>query len=125
MGKKSKAGRPVSQRQLRVGEEIRHILSDVFLRSSFYLKEYKTVSITVSEVQVSPDLRQATVFISMLAAKESMIDEIVKLLNVSEVHQLNALLGKVMHLKFTPRLLFKADKSFEQADKIEQLLKQQ
>ena len=61
---------PPSQRQLKVGEELRHALSDIFIREDFYTAEGKTLKVTVSEVRISPDLKNATVFVMPLGGKD-------------------------------------------------------
>ncbi len=111
-----------SQRQLRVGEEIRHALSSIFLQESFYEPELAGISITVSEVRVSPDLRNATVFVSPLGgnAPTGFLD---CLNNVSP--QIRFYLGKKIQMRFLPQLYFKLDNSYEYAKKINELLDSQ
>ena len=74
----SKLGRPVSQRQLRVGEMIKQALSMIFLREEAKISEIDTKSITVTEVRMSPDLKNAKVFVIPLGGKdtEKVIDKL-------------------------------------------------
>ena len=121
-GKKNIAGKPPSQRQLRVGEVLRHRLSEVLHRGDFEAKILKRAVISVTEVRISPDLRHATAYIMPLGGDN--LDKIVDLLNL-EVPRLkkHALTG--MRLKFTPDIKFAADASFDQAVKMDALLASQ
>ena len=67
----SKLGKPVSQRQLRVGELIKQALSMIFLREEAKISDLDTKSITVTEVRMSPDLKNAKVFVIPLGGKDS------------------------------------------------------
>lgn len=108
-----------TQRQLRVGEEIRHILSDVLARG--YLPEADlSLSVTVSEARVSPDLRHAKVFVMPMAGKA--LGEVVEILN-DRASVLRGALGKRLVSKYIPRLVFVADTSYLEAHRIETLLK--
>lgn len=118
--KKTKSLEP-SQRQLRVGEEIRHILADIFMRGDFHAEELRGVSITVTEVDVAPDMRNATAYISPLGGAVD-VDLAVEVLN-AHAQEFNGALAKKLVMKFTPRLAFAGDRRFEYADKIERLLK--
>jgi ribosome-binding factor A len=110
-----------SQRQLRVGEEIRHILADIFMRGDIYIEGLSGISVTVTEVDVAPDLRNATAYVSSLGGvmEES---ELANILNEA-APEFNQLLARKLIMKFTPRLTFSADNRFDYADKIEALLK--
>jgi len=109
-----------SQRQLRVGEEIRHILADVFTRQDFIIDELRGVSITVSEVDVSPDLRNATAYVSPLGGQ---VDEatVIATLNDS-LGQFNHAIAKKLTMKFAPKIKFSSDTRFDYAARIEELL---
>ena len=110
-----------TQRQLRVGEEIRHILADIFMRGDFDDEMLRDVSITVTEVDVAPDMRSATAYISPLGG--SIIEaDIVEELN-EQAHIFNKVLAKKLVMKFTPKVKFSGDNRFDYADKIESLLK--
>lgn len=118
--KKTKSLEP-SQRQLRVGEEIRHILADIFMRGDFYAEGLQGISVTVSEVDVAPDMRNATVYVSSLggAVDEGTVSEVLN----AHAQEFNHTLAKKLVMKFTPRLAFAPDRRFEYVDKIEKLLK--
>ena len=121
-GKKNVAGKPPTQRQLRVGELLRHRLSEVLHRGDFEAKVLKRAVISVTEVRISPDLRYATAYIMPLGGDN--LEKIVELLNL-EVPRLkkNALTG--MRMKFTPDIKFAADDSFDQAVRMDALLASQ
>jgi ribosome-binding factor A len=121
-GKKNIAGKPPTQRQLRVGELLRHRLSEVLHRGDFEAKVLKRAVISVTEVRISPDLRHATAYIMPLGGDN--LEKIVDLLNL-EVPRLkkNALTG--MRMKFTPDIKFAADDSFDQAVRMDALLASQ
>lgn len=112
--------KPAGQRQLRVGEEIRHTLSSVFLRGECMDPDLQGVSITVSEVRISPDLKNATAFVMPLGGKNK--DTILAAL-AREAPMLRTLVGTQMRAKFTPRLSFKLDNSFDEAGRIHTLLR--
>jgi ribosome-binding factor A len=121
-GKKNIAGKPPTQRQLRVGELLRHRLSEVLHRGDFEAKVLKRAVISVTEVRISPDLRHATAYIMPLGGDN--LEKIVDLLNL-EVPRLkkNALTG--MRMKFTPDIKFAPDDSFDQAVRMDALLASQ
>ncbi len=118
--KKTKSNEP-SQRQLRVGEEIRHVLADIFMRDDFHTEELRGVSVTVTEVDVAPDLRNATAYVSPLGGVMAQ-SELAAILN-EYAPEFNQMLAKKLVMKFTPRLTFSADNRFDYAEKIEALLK--
>lgn len=108
-------------RLLKVGESLRHRLAEILLRSPPRHEALTEAHVTISEVQVSPDLRHAKVFVGTLDASDQA--GIVNALNES-ARFLRGELGKVIHLKYTPELNFILDPSFEQARHIEALLKE-
>jgi len=110
-----------SQRQLRVGEEIRHGLSEIFMRGELGDPRIEEASITVSEVRISPDLKNATAYVMPLNGEKK--DEVVELLRYSN-GMIRALISKKMSLKFSPRIHFKLDHSFETATQIDSLLRE-
>ncbi|MEO0411100.1 MAG: 30S ribosome-binding factor RbfA [Pseudomonadota bacterium] len=120
MKHKSAKGAP-SVRLLRVGESLRHALSEMLSRNELGLTELEGHSITVSEVRVSPDLRHATAFVMPLGGAD--LDEMMRVLGrVAPAFQ--KALGKVVQTKYTPRLSFRVDESFDEADRIDRLLNQ-
>ena len=116
-----------SQRQLRAGELIRHALVDVLREQEIHDEALLGVSITVTEVRLSPDLKHATCFVEPLGAGVETapvaghIDEIVKALN-AHAKFLRGRLGPKLDMKFTPDLKFRHDESFDAASHIDRLM---
>ena len=108
-----------SQRQLRVGEVIRQRLAEVLARNDLEAKILKKTSITVTEVRVSPDLRQASVYVMPLGGL--YLSEIVAKLNEEAPRLKKAALGG-LHLKYVPNIKFIADESFDRAASMDELL---
>ena len=109
-----------SQRQLRVGEEIRHALAEIFAREALHDPALHDVSLTFSEVRISPDLKNATVFFLPLGGGE--IDAIRKGLGRAAPH-IRGLLGRHVRLRVLPRLKFVPDESFARAETIDRVLR--
>ena len=119
MSKKAKtSSKSPSKRQLRVGEEIRHILAGIFIRQDIYVDELSGKSITVSEVSVSSDLSSAKVFVMTLGGQD--IEIILPVLNKMAPFFAHHVSQKV-HLKRMPKLSFLKDESFDYVDKITSL----
>ena len=112
-------GKPPSQRQLRVGEEIRHCLARVLLQGEAHDPDLQEVNVTVSEVRLSPDLKSATAFVMPLGGSHAA--EAVKALNRAAPFFRHRLAQDV-DMRFTPRLSFQLDESFEEASRIDALL---
>ncbi len=113
-----KTGGP-TQRQLRVAEEIRHVLAGIFTRREFRDPELAEADITVSEVRLSPDLKHATAFISRLGRTD--VDALLPALK----RVAPWLRGQVAHalpLRYTPELSFQPDRALDYATKIHQLM---
>jgi ribosome-binding factor A len=109
-----------SQRQLRVGEEIRHALATVLMRGDApWPMDLNPPAITVTEVRISPDLKNATVFVMPLGGVR--IKETVRAMNESSGFYRHAV-GKAVTLRHIPKLNFLADESFEEAHRIEKIL---
>ncbi len=108
-----------SQRQLRAGEVLRHALVEIIQRETFHDPALAGVSVTVSEVRVSPDLKQASVYAAPLGGENQ--GEVVAALNKGAAY-LRGLLGKNIDLKFTPALTFLSDETFSEAERIDALL---
>jgi ribosome-binding factor A len=117
----NKLGKPVTQRQLRVGEMIKQALGMIFLRDEAKLPNLETREITVTEVRMSQDLKIAKAFVLPLGGKNSQ-EVIDKLKEFSFV--IRKVLSKKITIKFLPKLLFVKDESFDYAEKIENLIKQ-
>ena len=109
-----------SQRQLRVGEVLRHSLSDILGRGEVRDPDLEGVAVTVTQVKPSADMRHATVFVEPLGGKNAK--SIVQALNRHKGF-IRGVMGKTIALKFTPELRFLEDTSFAEAEKIETLLK--
>ena len=118
MRKKIK-GEP-SIRLLRVNENIRHALSEILRREDFGGPDLKDVSITVTEVRTSPDLRNATVFVLPLGGENR--DPVIKALNQAAPY-ICSFLSRSVHLKYLPKLKFIADETFDESGHISTLLK--
>ena len=108
-----------SQRQLKVGEEIRHLISNALLRESFYEEHIKNNNITVTEVDVSADLKNAKVFVMPLGGKKK--DDVLDSLNKVS-GRIKKLISNNLSLRQTPKLIFKIDETFEYANKIHHIL---
>jgi ribosome-binding factor A len=109
-----------SQRQLRVGELLRHALSEILSRGEVRDPELDGVSVTVTQVLPSPDMRHATVFCEPLGGKNA--GPVISALNRHKGF-LRGLMGRMIVLRFTPELRFVEDTSFAEAERIEGLLK--
>ena len=117
----NKLGKPISQRQLRVGEMIKQALGMIFLRDEAKISNLETKEITVTEVRMSQDLKIAKAFVLPLGGKNAQ--EIVeKLKEFSFV--IRKVLSKKITMKFLPKIIFVKDESFDYAEKIENLIKQ-
>lgn len=121
MRKSPKKSSDLTQRQLRVGEEIRHILAKSLMMTDHHQEPLlKAGYITVTEVRVAPDLHFARVYIMPLGGRDQ--EPIVKALNrVASFYR--GELGRHLPTKFTPKLRFYLDPSFDQADRILSLLR--
>jgi ribosome-binding factor A len=114
-------GKPITQRQLRVGEMIKQALGMLFIRDEAKLPDLSTKEITVTEVRMSQDLKIAKIFVMPLGGKNT--EEIIeKLKKFSFV--IRKVLSKKIVMKFLPKLYFVKDDSFDYAEKIENLIKQ-
>src|ERR1700742_4558607 len=109
-----------SQRQLRVGEMLRHALSEILSRSDIRDPDLDGVSVTVTQVRPSPDMRYATVYCEPLGGQNAK--QIVTALNRHKGF-LRGEMGRRIAIKFTPELRFVEDESFAEAQKIETILK--
>ena len=114
-----RSGKAPTQRQLRVGEEIRHALAGIIARADFRDPDLIDASISVSEVRVSPDLRNATVFVSDLGGNNT--DAVVDGLNRASGHVRHEY-SRQSTTKYIPKFRFKRDESLDEALKINKLL---
>ena len=113
--------KPLSQRQLRVGEMIKQSLSMIFLRNEAKVPNLETNTITVTEVRMSQDLKIAKAYVLPLGGKDA--EEKIKILKQFSF-LIRKVLSKKITIKFLPKILFEKDESFEYAEKIENLIKQ-
>jgi ribosome-binding factor A len=109
-----------SVRQLRVGEELRHALADILGRGALRDPELSGRALTVTEVQASPDLKRATVFLTPLGGDKDPL--ILKALGRAASF-LQKEVARRIRLQFTPRLSFSFDNRFDYASKIDGLLR--
>lgn len=115
-----KTERGPTQRQLRVGEELRHVLASLFEKGEIRDPGLVGVSVTVTEVRVGADLRSATAFVVPLGGGESepMLSALARARPF-----LRRRIAEEVRLKFVPDLLFRLDPSFDEAQRIEALLR--
>jgi ribosome-binding factor A len=109
-----------SQRQLRVGETLRHALAEILVRGDIRDPDLMGVSVTITQVLPSGDMRHATAYCEPLGGKNA--DKIVAALNRHKAY-LRGQMGHLIALKFTPELRFVEDTSFAEAERIENILK--
>lgn len=108
-----------SQRQLRVGELVRHALAEILQRGELHHRMLAGTVISIPEVRMTPDLKMATVFVMPLGGKQ--VDGIVKALADSR-KQIRHLIGRRIDLRHTPDLRFRADSSFAESARVDALL---
>ena len=117
----NKLGKPVTQRQLRVGEMIKQSLGMIFARNEAKVPNLETNDITVTEVKMSQDLKIAKAYVLPLGGVDA--DEKIQILKEYSF-LIRKVLSKKIFMKFLPKILFAKDDSFEYAEKIENLIKQ-
>lgn len=120
MGGRETASAGPSQRQLRVGEEVRRVLARVFEREELHDPALYDVRITISEVTVSPDLRNATVWIMPLGdrAGPGLMDALAR-----HAGRLSGAVAREVRLRVAPRLTFKRDTAYDTSSRIDALLR--
>ena len=119
-GHSRESGKGPSQRALRAGELVRHALAEILARGDVHDPVIETHLITVPEVRMSPDLRVATVYIMPLGGQDATavlaaLDRNKRFLRGEVAHRVN--------LKFAPDIRFRVDERFDEADRIERLLR--
>ena len=107
------------QRPLRVGEKLRHLISNALLRETFYDHIIENNTITITEVNVSPDLKNATVYIMPLGGKNKI--DVLDSLNKAN-GRIKKLISSNINLRQIPKLQFRIDETFEYARNIENIL---
>ena len=116
--KKPAAAAP-TQRQLRVAEQIRHLLAEVFARGAFRDPELADAQVTVTEVRIGPDLKHATAFVARLGRSD--VDALLPALKRA-VPYLRGEVARSLRLKYAPDLSFQPDTALDYAMKIDRLL---
>jgi len=109
-----------SQRQLRAGEQLRHIIAETMSRGHFSSEALMDADVTVAEVRVTPDLKNAKVYVMSLGGVN--MESILPALN-EEAHVFQREIGRQQSMKFTPKVHFVRDESFDEAQKIDALLR--
>jgi ribosome-binding factor A len=109
-----------SQRQLRVGETVRHAIADILSHGSVHDPDLEGHIITVPEVRMSPDLRLATIYVMPLGGRDTGV-----VLAALERNKkfLRGEIGRRVNLKFAPDVRFRVDERFDEAERIEKLLR--
>jgi ribosome-binding factor A len=115
------SGTGLSQRQLRVGEQVRHALSDLLQRGEVIDPLIETTVISVSEVRMSPDLKIATVFVSPLGAKDAAA--LVEALNKHAKFVRGRVSPALRQMKYMPEFRFRLDTSYDNMARIDELLR--
>ena len=116
---KQESNLPFTQRQLRVGELIKQSLGQIFLKDEAKVPILETKNITVTEVRMSPDLKNARAYVIPLGGKDT--ENAVNILTEFS-HLIRKALSKKIDMKFLPKVSFVGDKSFDYAEKIEKLI---
>ena len=108
-----------TQRQLRVGQQLKHLISEIILIGDFENEKLKKTQITVTEVHISPNLKKADVFVISRDNKKSFIKDLNEKKFVFKKE-----IAEKLNLRYVPDLNFSFDSSFEYASKIEKILKE-
>jgi ribosome-binding factor A len=117
--KLARSGRSPTQRQLKAGEVIRHALVQSLQRGDIHDPDLDGVSITVSEVRISPDLKRAVAFVMPLMGQNK--DGVLTGLRRSR-NFIRGIIARATTWKFVPEIDFELDRSFEQSERVDQLL---
>ena len=118
---KNLSERAYSQRQLRVGELVKQNIGEIFIRGESKISSINTKLITVTEVRMTPDLKTARVYVIPLGGND-LKETVITLTEYS--HLVRKALSKRLDIKFLPKLILVEDNSFEYAEKIEKLIKE-
>ena len=108
-----------SQRQLRIAEQLKHLISEIITLGNFQNKKIRTIPITVTEVNISPDLKKANIFVISRDNNKNFI----KYLN-EQKFIFKKKIAEKLKLRFVPDINFDFDNAFEYANKIEKILKE-
>lgn len=109
-----------SQRQLRVGEQVRHAIAEILAQGTVHDEDLEGHIITVPEVRMSPDLKLATVYVMPLGGRDTEV--IIAALERNKKF-LRGEVARRVNLKFAPDLRFRVDERFDEAERIEKLLR--
>ena len=109
-----------SQRQLRVGEIVRHAIADILSQGSVHDPDLEGHIVTVPEVRMSPDLKLATIYVMPLGGRN--IDKVIAALERNKKF-LRGEVARRVNLKFAPDVRFRVDERFDEAERIEKLLR--
>jgi ribosome-binding factor A len=120
MARRSQQSSGPSQRQLRAGELVRHALAEVLARGEVHDPVIQGHMITVPEVRMSPDLRQATAYVMPLGGRDEK--EVLAALERNKKF-LRGEVARRVNLKFAPEIRFRLDERFDEAERIEKLLR--
>lgn len=115
----NKSGKPPTQRQLRVGEAVRHTVSGLLSRREIHDDALERTIVTVPEVRMSNDLRIATVYVLPLGGGNEV--KVIKALAANQKF-IRSVVAQAVNLKFAPELRFVADKSFDEGMRMDALL---
>jgi ribosome-binding factor A len=118
--RKTSEGRAPSQRQLRVGEVIRHALAGILQRGEIHDPAFDAAVVTVAEVRMSPDLKSATAYVMPLGGKNT--DAVLSAFERNKKY-LRGEIARLVNLRFSPELRFRLDSSFEEGQRIDALLR--
>jgi len=118
--KKSSAPGGGSQRQLRVGEQVRHAMAEILAQGNVHDADLEGHIITVPEVRMSPDLKLATVYVMPLGGRDT---EVVIAALERNKKFVRGEIARRVNLKFAPDLRFRVDERFDEAERIEKLLR--
>ena len=119
MARPSSTPEAQSVRVLKVGERVRHILSELLARGEVHDDVLTAHSVSVTEVRMTPDLRNAAAYVKPLLGKDETV--VLKALRTNTAF-FQREVAKRLGLKFAPKLQFKPDESFDEAERIERLL---
>lgn len=117
---RQQGSRGPGQRQLRVGEMVRHALAELLLRGEIADPELDKQKVTVTEVRLSPDLRNATVYIVPFGGGDASA---VRAILTKHQRFLRGELAKRVDLKYMPNLSFQIDETFDEAERIDAILR--
>jgi ribosome-binding factor A len=119
LARSSKSGAAPSQRQLRVGELIRHKLAEMLARGEIHDDVLASHVVTVPEVRLSPDMKLATVYV--IALGDSATEAVIEALDRHK-RFIRGEVARAVNLKFAPDVRFRRDETFEEANRIDALL---